>query len=373
MNKNSIVKAIQYLPTPRNIRVWWNFGSMLGLILGIQILTGFMLSLYYNNHVEEAFSSVVHIVRDVPFGWLIRNLHANGASVYFLMLYIHIARSIYYQRYLTNRNTWLIGCSIYLVRMAAAFLGYVLPWGQMSFWGATVITNFLSAIPYFGGDMVEWVWGGFSVGQPTLSRFYRLHFILPLAIVLIVFIHLVFLHDKGRSNPLGSIHHLTKTTFHPYFTYKDAVGFVLILIVLTFLVFYFPNYMGDRENFIEANRIVTPVHIIPEWYFLFAYAILRRIPSKLGGVVALAARIVILFVLPYIQPKFMIFVPSSFNVVYQVVFWVLIRNFILLTWLGSCTTEYPFTTVSQVSSILYFASFGLLVMSQIFRKYLVYF
>lgn len=321
-------------------------------MLGLQILTGFFLSIHYTANICYSFESVIHIIRDVPIGWFIRSLHANGASFFFVFLYLHIGRGLYYQSYVTQPKSWMVGRSIFILRIATAFLGYVLPWGQISFWGATVITNFLSAIPYIGNSIVEWVWGGFSIGQATLNRFYSLHFILPFVIIVLALLHLVFLHEKGSTNPLGCTNHISKTTFHPYFTWKDRVGFVLVLIILLFVSLYLPYLLGDPENFLLANSIVTPVHIIPEWYFLFAYAILRSIPSKLGGVIALAARVMVLYILPFLKFKGMI--PTSFNLLYQLLFWLFCRNFILLTWLGACPIETPFRTLAVPSTILYF-------------------
>lgn len=343
------------LPTPINIRVWWRGGSVLGIILGIQLITGLFLSIHYVADITLSFDSVIHIIRDVPGGWIIRLLHANGASFFFIFLYCHLGRGLYYQRYSLQPKAWIAGVTIFLLRIATAFLGYVLPWGQISFWGATVITNLLSAIPYWGPSLVEWVWGGFSIGQATLNRFFSLHFIVPFVIVVIVFIHLVFLHDKGSTNPLGQNNHINKVVFHPYFTYKDLVGFILVLLLLILICCFFPFSLSDPENFINANAIVTPTHIQPEWYFLFAYAILRSIPSKLGGVVALAIRIFILYLLPLGNKNLLI--PSRINVLYQILFWRLVVVFILLTWLGACPIEDPYLLLAQPLTLLYFLIF----------------
>nr|QXX99477.1 cytochrome b [Laevapex fuscus] len=332
------------LPSPLSISIWWNGGSMLGLLLVMQILTGLFLSMHYTSDVNSAFDSIVHIMRDVNMGWFFRFLHANGASFFFLFLYIHIGRGLYYKSFITQKNTWMIGVTIFLVSMATAFLGYVLPWGQMSFWGATVITNLISAVPYFGTSVVEWIWGSFSVGQPTLTRFFSLHFILPFAIAGLSGVHLFFLHEKGSSNPLGELNHLNKTPFHPYFTWKDIVGFIMMFLFLFLLVYFFPNLLGDPENFTKANFKVTPNHIQPEWYFLFAYAILRSIPSKLGGVVALVMSIFVLYFLPFFNKKYS----------FKFMFWLLVSVFILLTWLGSCPIENPYTFLAVPCTILYF-------------------
>nr|AFV57320.1 cytochrome b [Harpadon nehereus] len=275
--------ALVDLPAPSNISALWNFGSLLGLCLITQIVTGLFLAMHYTSDVATAFSSVAHICRDVNYGWMIRNLHANGASFFFICIYIHIARGLYYGSYL-YMETWNIGVILLLLVMMTAFVGYVLPWGQMSFWGATVITNLLSAVPYVGGTLVEWIWGGFSVDKATLTRFFAFHFLFPFVIVAVTAIHLLFLHETGSNNPTGINSDVDKIAFHPYFIYKDLLGFVIMLAGLSALAFFYPNLLGDPDNFTPANPLVTPPHIKPEWYFLFAYAILRSIPNKLGGV-----------------------------------------------------------------------------------------
>ncbi len=355
------------LPSPIRFSIWWNGGSILGLLLGLQILTGLFLSIHYTADMTNTFASVIHIMRDVPAGWLFRNLHANGASLFFVFLYLHVGRGLYYQRYITQPHTWIVGVTIFLIRIATAFLGYVLPWGQISFWGATVITNLVSAIPYLGTSIVEWVWGGFSVGQSTLNRFFSLHFILPFLIGALRGLHILFLHEKGSTNPLGEINHVRKIPFHPYFSWKDIVGFVVLLAILVALGFFFPTLLGDPENFNHASPIVTPVHIQPEWYFLFAYAILRSIPRKLGGVVALAASIMILYFLP-LRATYGKIVPASFTPPYQVVYWNLVIFFLLLTWLGACPIEEPYATLAIPVRILYFLSFVVLVSLPAFWK-----
>nr|YP_010574749.1 cytochrome b [Doris odhneri]UZI00320.1 cytochrome b [Doris odhneri] len=348
------------LPSPVSFSIWWNGGSILGLLLMLQILTGLFLSMHYTADMTNTFASVIHIMRDVPAGWLFRNLHANGASLFFVFLYLHIGRGLYYQSYISQPNTWMVGVTIFLASMGTAFLGYVLPWGQMSFWGATVITNLVSAVPYLGTALVEWVWGGFSVGQSTLNRFFSLHFILPFMVGALSGLHVLFLHEKGSTNPLGEMNHVSKIPFHPYFSWKDIVGFIILFAMLVLFGFFFPTIMGDPENFNHASPMVTPVHIQPEWYFLFAYAILRSIPSKLGGVVALAASVLILYLLP-LGASYGKIVPASFTPPYQIVYWNLVVFFILLTWLGACPIEEPYATLAIPISILYFLTFVVLV------------
>nr|CAA97841.2 cytochrome b [Sylvia atricapilla atricapilla] len=343
--------ALIDLPTPSNISTWWNFGSLLGLCLIIQIATGLMLAMHYTADISLAFSSVAHMCRDVQFGWLIRNLHANGASFFFICIYIHIGRGIYYGSYL-NKETWNVGVILLLTLMATAFVGYVLPWGQMSFWGATVITNLFSAIPYIGQTLVEWAWGGFSVDNPTLTRFFALHFLLPFVIAGLTLVHLTLLHESGSNNPLGIPSDCDKIPFHPYYSTKDILGFALMFIPLASLALFAPNLLGDPENFTPANPLATPPHIKPEWYFLFAYAILRSIPNKLGGVLALAASVLVLFLIPLLHTsklRSMTFRPLS-----QILFWTLVANLLVLTWVGSQPVEHPFIIIGQLASLSYF-------------------
>nr|ANA11070.1 cytochrome b [Arion rufus] len=355
MQKLRELEHMTALPSPVSFSVWWGGGSILGMLLGMQLITGLLLSMHYTADLENTFNSVIHIMRDVPGGWIMRSIHANGASMFFLFIYIHMGRGIYYQSYITQVRTWMVGVSIFLLSMATAFLGYVLPWGQMSFWGATVITNLLSAIPYIGGILVEWVWGGFSVGQPTLNRFFTLHFMLPFVLMVLVMMHLLFLHQKGSTSPLGDVNHLNKITFHPYYTWKDIVGFLLVIMTLVFMCMYYPNILVDPENYMNANPMVTPTHIQPEWYFLFAYAILRTIPSKLGGVVALAFSIVVLYFLPYLSKSWNW--PTSMLIFRQVNFWGLVVSFLMLTWLGACVIEQPYQSLSIVFTVTYFLGF----------------
>nr|YP_009047896.1 cytochrome b [Sinosuthora webbiana]AEL17368.1 cytochrome b [Sinosuthora webbiana mantschurica]AEL17375.1 cytochrome b [Sinosuthora webbiana suffusa]AEL17369.1 cytochrome b [Sinosuthora webbiana mantschurica]AHC00678.1 cytochrome b [Sinosuthora webbiana]QOD96171.1 cytochrome b [Sinosuthora webbiana] len=343
--------ALIDLPTPSNISSWWNFGSLLGMCLITQIITGLLLAMHYTADTSLAFSSVAHMCRDVQFGWLIRNLHANGASFFFICIYLHIGRGFYYGSYL-NKETWNVGVLLLLALMATAFVGYVLPWGQMSFWGATVITNLFSAIPYIGQTLVEWAWGGFSVDNPTLTRFFAIHFLLPFVITGLTLVHLTLLHETGSNNPLGIPSDCDKIPFHPYYSTKDVLGFALMFIPLATLALFAPNLLGDPENFTPANPLATPPHIKPEWYFLFAYAILRSIPNKLGGVLALAASVLVLFFIPLLHTsklRSMTFRPLS-----QILFWTLVANLLILTWVGSQPVEHPFIIIGQLASLSYF-------------------
>nr|ASU92775.1 cytochrome b [Proechimys echinothrix] len=350
-----LIKIINHsfidLPAPSNISAWWNFGSLLGVCLILQIITGLFLAMHYTADTTTAFSSVTHICRDVNYGWLIRYAHANGASMFFIFLYFHIGRGIYYGSY-TFMETWNIGVILLFAVMATAFMGYVLPWGQMSFWGATVITNLLSAIPYIGPTLVEWIWGGFSVDKATLTRFFAFHFVLPFIITAMVTIHLLFLHETGSNNPSGLNSDSDKIPFHPYYTIKDLLGLMLMLMALMMLILFSPDLLGDLDNYTPANPLNTPPHIKPEWYFLFAYAILRSIPNKLGGVLALVFSILILMLFPMLhmsKQRSMTFRPIS-----QCLLWILAANLIILTWIGGQPVEYPFITIGQLASISYF-------------------
>nr|YP_009489632.2 cytochrome b [Mimoides lysithous] len=342
------------LPTPSNISSWWNFGSLLALCLMIQIITGLFLTMYYSANVELAFYSVNYICRNVNYGWLIRNLHANGASFFFICIYLHIGRGIYYESF-NLKYTWFIGVIILFTLMGTAFMGYVLPWGQMSFWGATVITNLLSAIPYLGTMLVNWIWGGFAVDNATLTRFYSFHFLFPFIILMLTMIHLLFLHQTGSNNPLGINSNLDKIPFHPFFTFKDLIGFIIILFMLILLTLTNPYMLGDPDNFIPANPLVTPPHIQPEWYFLFAYAILRSIPNKLGGVIALFMSIFILIILPFSFNKKIQGI--QFYPLNQMMFWFMFMTIILLTWIGARPVENPYIITGQLLTILYFSYF----------------
>lgn len=340
------------LPTPSNISVLWNFGSLLGLCLITQIVTGLFLAMHYSADVNLSFNTVAHITRDVNYGWLIRALHANGASFFFICLYIHTGRGIYYFSY-KLAPTWSMGVIILLTVIGAAFIGYVLIWGQISFWAATVITNLLSAIPYLGQTLVQWIWGGFAVDNATLTRFFTFHFVLPFAVAGMAAVHLLFLHQTGSNNPVGTSSNTDKISFHPYFTIKDLTGFVIILWLLIILVLTNPYLLGDTENFIPANPLVTPVHIQPEWYFLFAYAILRSIPRKLGGAAALVASIAILLILPLSQKRAL--QGSQFYPLTQINFWIIVNTVVLLTWIGARPAEDPYILVGQTLTVLYFA------------------
>nr|YP_010287466.1 cytochrome b [Ophthalmitis albosignaria]UKT61797.1 cytochrome b [Ophthalmitis albosignaria]UNP54271.1 cytochrome b [Ophthalmitis albosignaria] len=351
------------LPTPSNISSWWNFGSLLALCLMIQIITGLFLTMYYTANIELAFYSVNYICRNVNYGWLIRTLHANGASFFFICIYLHIGRGIYYESF-NLKYTWMVGVIILFLLMATAFMGYVLPWGQMSFWGATVITNLLSAIPYLGTMLVNWIWGGFAVDNATLTRFYTFHFLLPFIILMMTMIHLLFLHQTGSNNPLGINSNLDKIPFHPFFTYKDLIGFITLMFLLIMLTLINPNMLGDPDNFIPANPLVTPVHIQPEWYFLFAYAILRSIPNKLGGVIALVMSILILIILPFTFNKKIQGI--QFYPLNQILFWFFIMMVILLTWIGARPVEDPYIITGQLLTFFYFMYF---IINPLLNKY----
>nr|QJQ37614.1 cytochrome b [Graphium parus] len=351
------------LPSPSNISSWWNFGSLLGLCLIIQIITGLFLTMYYTANIELAFYSVNYICRNVNYGWLIRTLHANGASFFFICIYLHIGRGIYYESF-NLKYTWMIGVIILFILMATAFMGYVLPWGQMSFWGATVITNLLSAIPYLGTMLVNWIWGGFAVDNATLTRFYSFHFLFPFIIMMLIMIHLLFLHQTGSNNPLGINSNLDKIPFHPFFSFKDLIGFIILLFSLILLTLTNPYLLGDPDNFIPANPLVTPIHIQPEWYFLFAYAILRSIPNKLGGVIALVMSILILIILPLTFNKKIQGI--QFYPLNQILFWFMVMTIILLTWIGARPVEDPYIITGQLLTIIYFLYF---IMNPIMNKY----
>lgn len=339
------------LPTPANISIFWNFGSLLGLTLVLQLLTGILLATRFRALSEFSFERVVLIFQDSNYGWLLRLLHSTGASFFFLFLYLHMGRGLYYGSY-NKMEVWNLGVIIYLLLIGTAFLGYVLPWGQMSYWAATVITNLLSAIPYFGPSLVQWVWGGFAVGSPTLVRFFALHYLLPFVVTALVVLHIFFLHSNGSNNPLGFSSITYKVPFHYSYSVKDSLYFLVFLFFLLFFSLTLGYAFIDAENFIPANPLVTPVHIQPEWYFLFAYAILRSIPNKLGGVLALLMSILVMFIFPLLSPKFSGGV--VFSPVLRCLFWFFVANFFILTWLGIMPAEPPFVVVSQVSTIFYF-------------------
>ena len=345
-------------PTPRNLNYWWNFGSLAGIILVIMIVSGLLLSMHYVPHVDLAFDSVEHIMRDVNYGWLIRYIHSVGASMFFLIVYIHISRGLYYGSYKSPREVlWWLGIIIFLLMIASAFLGYTLPWGQMSFWGATVITNLFSAFPLVGDSIVTWLWGGFSVDNPTLNRFYSLHFLIPFIIVGVVFLHIVALHKFGSNNPTGIDLTLKKEKipFHPYYTIKDFFGFGVFFIIFGIFVFFLPNSLGHPDNYIPADPLVTPEHIVPEWYFLPFYAILRAIPFKLLGVLAMLVSILILFVLPWLDTCKVR--SCRFRPIYKQFFWIFIFNFIVLGWVGSKVPEGHYLIISRICTAYYFTHF----------------
>ena len=345
-------------PTPRNLNYWWNFGSLAGITLVIMIVSGLLLSMHYVAHVDLAFDSVEHIMRDVNYGWLLRYIHSVGASMFFLIVYIHISRGLYYGSYKSPREVlWWLGIIIFFLMIIAAFLGYTLPWGQMSFWGATVITNLFSAIPLIGDNIVTWLWGGFSIDNPTLNRFYSLHFLIPFIIVGVVFLHIVALHKFGSNNPTGIDLTLKqeKIPFHPYYTAKDFFGYGVFFIIFGIFVFFLPNLLGHPENYIPADPFVTPEHIIPEWYFLPFYAILRAIPFKLLGVLAMLGSILILFVLPWLDTCKVR--SCRFRPIYKQFYWIFIFNFIVLGWVGSKVPEGHYLIISRICTAYYFTHF----------------
>ena len=343
------------LPAPVNISLWWNYGSLLGLFLAIQIFTGIFLSIHYSSSTRLAFSSLSHIVRNVNYGWLLHNSHINGASLFMLFIYIHIARGLYYYSFIL-KETWNIGVTIFIISIASAFMGYVLPWGQIRFWGATVITNIFSAIPYIGKQLVEWLWGGFAVRAPTLNRFFIIHFIIPFIILALVILHFIFLHEKGSNNPMGLNSNSDRISFHQYFRTKDLIGFILILSLFIVIITLSPSILIDPENFIQANTLVTPTHIQPEWYFLWLYAILRSIPNKLGGVIALLSAIFILYLpaLKLRQKK------KYQQQIIKLLFFTIINSWLILSWIGACPVEEPYIIIGQFFRLIYFLYFFLL-------------
>jgi len=345
-------------PAPRNLNYWWNFGSLAGIMLVVQIVTGVILAMHYTAHVDHAFVSTEHIMRDVEWGWMMRYIHANGASMFFVVVYIHIFRGFYYGSYKSPREIlWWMGVLILFLMMGSAFMGYVLPWGQMSFWAATVITNLVSAIPWIGETLVTWLWGGFSVDNPTLNRFYSLHYLLPFLLCGVVFLHLWALHHRKSNNPLGIDIKSSKDTipFSPYYTVKDMVGLGVMLFVLAIFVFYLPNYLGESINYIKADPLVTPPHIVPEWYFLPYYAILRAVPDKLGGVIAMVASIAILFVLPWLDTCKVR--SARFRPIYKQFFWIFLADCLVLGWVGANPPEGSFILIGRICTVYYFAHF----------------
>jgi len=345
-------------PTPKNLNYWWTFGGILFFVLIAQIITGIVLVMHYTPSTDAAFSSVEHIMRDVNFGWLLRYLHANGASMFFIAVYIHIFRGLYYGSYKAPREiSWILGVVIFLIMMATAFMGYVLPWGQMSFWGATVITNLFSAIPLVGENIVIWLWGGFAVDNPTLNRFFSLHYLLPFMIFGVVLLHVWAFHTTGNNNPSGVQPKTKQDTipFHPYYTVKDLFAIVVFLILFSWFAFYLPNYMGHADNYIEANPLVTPAHIVPEWYFLPFYAILRAIPDKLGGVIAMFGAIAVLFVLPWLDTSKVR--SGAYRPLFKQFFWIFAINAVALGYLGAMPAEGWYVIFSRICTAIYFGYF----------------
>jgi len=347
-------------PTPSNISLFWNYGFLAGMCLGIQIITGILLAMHYTPHVDLAFLSVEHIMRDVNFGWLIRYTHANGASMFFIVVFIHVGRGLYYGSYTKPRGlVWTIGVIILILMMATAFLGYVLVWGQMSFWAATVITNFFTAFPIVGDKIVTLLWGGFSVDNATLNRFFSLHYLLPFVIAGAAIVHMAVVHQDGSNNPLGLSSHSDKISFFPYFFIKDTLGLVAFLLFFSYFVFYSPNLLGHSDNYIPGNPMVTPAHIVPEWYFLPAYAILRSIPNKLIGVLALFGALLVLLVLPIVSTTEVR--SSLYRPIHKLFFWLLVADYFLLGYLGQQVPESPFIEIGQLGSIYYFSYFLIII------------
>lgn len=346
-------------PTPKNLNYWWTFGAILSMMLAVQIITGIVLVMHYTPHVTLAFESVEHIMRDVNYGWLIRYVHANGASMFFIAVYIHMLRGLYYGSYKAPREVlWILGVIIYLLMMATGFMGYVLPWGQMSFWGATVITNLFSAIPFVGDAITTWLWGGYSVDNPTLNRFFSLHYLLPFMIAAVVGLHVWALHVVGQNNPAGvDVKDIAKDTvpFTPHATLKDSFGMVCFLIFFSWFVFYAPNYLGHADNYIEANPMVTPAHIVPEWYYLPFYAILRSVPDKLGGVIAMFGAIAIMAFLPWLDTSRVR--SAVYRPVYKVFFWVFVATCLGLGYLGAMPAEGGYVIASRILTAWYFLHF----------------
>jgi len=347
-------------PTPSNLTYMWSFGSIAGICLLLQILSGIFLAMHYTPNIEFAFASVEHIMRDVEGGWFLRYLHANGASMFFIVVYLHILRGLYYGSYASPRElVWILGVVILLLMIITAFIGYVLPWGQMSFWGATVITSLASAIPVVGTDITYWLWGGFSVDNATLNRFFSLHYLLPFIIAGASIVHIAALHQYGSNNPLGINAGVDKVSFYPYFYVKDLIGWVVFIVFLSVFVFFYPNALGHPDNYIPANPMSTPPHIVPEWYFLPVYAILRSIPNKLGGVAAIGLVFACLFALPFLNTS-----PirsTTFRPIFKKFYWFLVADCVLLGWIGMQPVEDPYVAVGQIASVFFFIYFLLIV------------
>nr|QFP99075.1 apocytochrome b [Telonemida sp.] len=351
---NIVTNHLVDYPTPINFNYWYNFGLLSGICLGIQILTGIFLAMHYTPHIDYAWLSVEHIMRDVNYGWLIRYMHANGASMFFIVVYVHLLRGLYYGSYKSPRGlVWCLGVVILILMMATGFIGYVLPWGQMSFWAATVITNLFSAIPGIGTPLVEFLWGGFAVDNATLNRFFSLHYLLPFVLLGLVLLHIAALHQEGSSNPLG-LHgkDIDKIDFYPYFYVKDLFGFMVFTVFFSYFLFFDPNVLGHPDNYIAANPMVTPAHIVPEWYFLPYYAILRSIPDKLGGVIAMGASLVTLALLPLVNTSNVR--SSFFRPLHRYCFWIWVGNAFVLGWIGGNPVEDPYILIGQLATVVYF-------------------
>nr|YP_010147276.1 cytochrome b [Coscinodiscus wailesii]QQP21837.1 cytochrome b [Coscinodiscus wailesii] len=363
-NKNYLLSILDnhliHYPSPINLTYAWSFGAIAGICLVIQILSGIFLAMHYTPHIDLAFSSVEHIMRDVNNGWLIRYMHANGASMFFIVVYCHIFRGLYYGSYMAPRQLlWCSGVLIFILMMGTAFMGYVLPWGQMSFWGATVITSLVSAIPLVGQPITQWLWGGFTVSNATLNRFFSLHFVLPFVIAALVIIHLALLHKDGSNNPLGVDSSVDKISFYPYFFVKDLFSFFLFLFGFCIVIFYYPNALGHPDNYIPADPMQTPPHIVPEWYFLPFYAILRSIPSKLGGVIAMGGSLIILFFIPFINTSEVR--STTFRPLFKIFYWLLVADFLILGWVGQKPVKDTYILVGQIATIFYFLFFLFLI------------
>ena len=363
-NKNYLLSFFDshliHYPAPINLTYAWSFGSTAGICLIIQLLTGIFLAMHYTPHIDLAFSSVEHIMRDVNNGWFIRYVHANGASMFFIVVYSHIFRGLYYGSYMHPRQLlWCSGVIIFILMMGTAFMGYVLPWGQMSFWGATVITNLATAIPIVGHPIVDWLWGGFTINNATLNRFFSLHFLFPFLIAGLSLVHLALLHKDGSNNPLGVDTSVDKVPFYPYFIVKDLFAFFVFLSVFAIFVFYFPNAMGHPDNYIPANPMITPAHIVPEWYFLPFYAILRSIPDKLGGVAAMGGALMVLFLIPFTNTSEIR--STTFRPLFKIFYWLLVADFFILGWIGQKPVKTTFVVAGQIATVYYFFFFLILV------------
>ena len=347
-------------PSPLNLTYAWSFGSSAGICLIIQILSGIFLAMHYTPHIDLAFSSVEHIMRDVNNGWLIRYIHANGASMFFIVVYCHIFRGLYFCSYMQPRQLlWCSGVLIFILMMGTAFMGYVLPWGQMSFWGATVITSLVTAVPIVGQSIVDWLWGGFTVNNATLNRFFSLHFFLPFLIAALSLIHLALLHKDGSNNPLGIDSKVDKITFYPYYVVKDLFAFFCFLFFFGVFVFYFPNALGHPYNYIPADPMSTPAHIVPEWYFLPYYAVLRSIPDKLGGVAAMGGAVIVLFLIPFTNTSEVR--STTFRPIFKIFYWLIVSDFLLLGWIGQKPVKDAYVLVGQLATVFYFLFFIVLI------------